>query len=163
NTGAGVLNLSGTPKVAVGGANAVDFTVTLQPTSPVAATNGTTTFQVTFDPSAAGLRSATLSIANDDSNENPYDFSIQGTGINATTYTVNSSADTGAGSLRAAITSANGGGGAAIITFDPATFPAPGPNIIQLSSVLPDLNADVTITGPGANLLIVRGPYDGFS
>jgi hypothetical protein len=61
--------------------------VTLDPTTPVAATNGTTTFQVTFDPSAAGLRTATISIANDDSDENPFDFAIQGTGT-APTYPV---------------------------------------------------------------------------
>jgi hypothetical protein len=80
NTGTGALNLTGTPKVAVSGTNAADFTVTTQPTTPVAATTGTTTFQVTFDPSASGLRTATLSIANDDSDENPFDFAIQGTG-----------------------------------------------------------------------------------
>jgi hypothetical protein len=41
---------------------------------------GSTTFQVTFTPSATGLREATLSIANNDGDENPYNFSIQGTG-----------------------------------------------------------------------------------
>ena len=80
NSGAAALTLSGTPKVAVSGTHAADFTVTTQPTSPVAATTGSTTFQVTFDPSASGLRSATLSIANDDADENPFDFSIAGTG-----------------------------------------------------------------------------------
>ena len=80
NTGPGALNLSGSPKVAISGTNASDFTVNLQPNSPVAATNGTTTFQVTFDPSASGSRTATISIANNDSNENPYNFSVQGTG-----------------------------------------------------------------------------------
>ena len=40
----------------------------------------TTTFTVHFDPSATGLRSATISIDNDDADENPYDFAIQGTG-----------------------------------------------------------------------------------
>lgn len=74
------LNLTGNPKVAVSGANAVDFTVTSQPTSPVVG-GGSTLFQVTFNPGAAGLRSATLSISNDDSNENPYNFAIQGTGV----------------------------------------------------------------------------------
>ena len=80
NTGDAALNLTGSPKVAVSGPNAADFTVTAQPTTPVAATNGTTTFQVTFDPSAPGLRSATLSIASDDSNVATFDFAIQGTG-----------------------------------------------------------------------------------
>ncbi len=83
NTGTAALTLSGTPKVAVGGAQAAEFTVALQPVSPVAATSGTTTFQVTFGPSAAGTRAATLSIANDDADENPYNFSIQGTGTAA--------------------------------------------------------------------------------
>ena len=83
NLGAGALNLSGTPKVALSGTNAADFTVTALPTSPVAAISGTTTFQITFNPSAGGTRTATVSIANDDSDENPYTFAIQGTGTAA--------------------------------------------------------------------------------
>lgn len=80
NTGETALTLSGTPKVAVGGTHAADFTVTTQPSSPVSAA-GSVTFVVSFDPSATGTRSATLSIANDDSDENPYNWSIQGTGV----------------------------------------------------------------------------------
>jgi hypothetical protein len=34
----------------------------------------------TVDPSATGLRTTTVSIANDDADENPYDFANQGTG-----------------------------------------------------------------------------------
>ena len=81
NPGTVALNLTGTPKVSVNGTNAADFTVTSQPSSPVNTGGGSTTFQVTFDPSAGGLRTATLSIVNDDTDENPYTFSIQGTGI----------------------------------------------------------------------------------
>jgi hypothetical protein len=83
NTGTAILNLMGTPKVSIIGANASDFTVSAQPVSPVAAANGTTTFTIQFTPSATGRRAATVSIANDDTDENPYDFSIQGTGIPA--------------------------------------------------------------------------------
>src|SRR5439155_8444101 len=79
NTGLGALNLTGSPKVQITGANAADFTVTVQPTSPVAP-SGTTTFTIHFDPSAQGLRTASVTIANDDSDENPYDFNIQGSG-----------------------------------------------------------------------------------
>ncbi|MEP6704700.1 MAG: choice-of-anchor D domain-containing protein, partial [Acidobacteriota bacterium] len=79
NGGTANLNLTGVPKVVIGGTNAADFTVTLQPASTVAPA-ASTTFDVTFDPSASGLRSATISIANDDSDENPYDFLIQGNG-----------------------------------------------------------------------------------
>ncbi|RFS18431.1 S-layer family protein [Emticicia sp. C21] len=80
NTGTTLLNLTGTPKVAISGTNAADFTVTIQPVSPLAATIGTTDFQITFDPLAQGLRTANVSIANDDTDENPYTFAIQGTG-----------------------------------------------------------------------------------
>ncbi len=80
NTGSADLNLTAATKVQISGANAADFSVTVEPSSPVAATTGTTTFTVRFDPSAVGSRSATISIDNDDADENPYDFAIQGTG-----------------------------------------------------------------------------------
>ena len=79
NTGDGDLLLTGTPKVTFLGGNAADFSVSLEPTSPVAP-GGSTTFTVVFNPSAGGLRTTTLSIANNDSDENPYTFAIQGTG-----------------------------------------------------------------------------------
>ena len=84
NSGAGTLNLTGSPRVVIGGTHAADFSVTVGPGSPLGPINGGTAFTVVFDPSAAGLRTATLSIANDDSNENPYNFSIQGTGVTPT-------------------------------------------------------------------------------
>ena len=80
NTGTANLNLTGTSKVVIGGTHAGDFSVTLQPTSPVSSGGGTTTFTVRFNPSALGLRTATISIDNDDADENPYTFAIQGTG-----------------------------------------------------------------------------------
>ncbi|MCK5086332.1 MAG: choice-of-anchor D domain-containing protein, partial [Melioribacteraceae bacterium] len=79
NSGSAELTLAGTPKVSVSGTHATDFTVTVFPTSPVAALNGSTTFKITFTPSASGVRSAALSIPNDDGDENPYNFSIRGT------------------------------------------------------------------------------------
>ena len=82
NSGSGALTLSGSPLVALSGANAADFTVAVQPSASVAAGAGTT-FQVSFDPSATGTRSATISIASNDTNENPYNFAIQGVGTAA--------------------------------------------------------------------------------
>jgi hypothetical protein len=79
NTGTSTLNLTGGPLVVIGGAHAGDFIVTAAPAASVSA-SGSTTFTITFNPSATGLRTATVSIANNDSNENPYTFSIQGTG-----------------------------------------------------------------------------------
>lgn len=76
NTGSGSLTVS-VPTVS--GTNASDFSINVNPTSPVAG-SGFTTFQVTFNPSAAGTRSATISITNNDTDEATYDFAIQGTG-----------------------------------------------------------------------------------
>lgn len=73
------LTLTGTPKVAISGTHAADFTVTSQPVSPVASP-GTTSFDILFNPSASGLRTALVTIASDDANEDPYTFAIQGTG-----------------------------------------------------------------------------------
>lgn len=89
NTGSGALNLtSASPYVSISGANASDFSVSIVPVTPVAAFSGSTTFEITFTPTAAGLRTATLSIANNDSNENPYDFAIQGTGTTCTSAVI---------------------------------------------------------------------------
>ena len=85
NTGTGALTLSGSPRVEITGANAGDFTVSVLPASSVAA-SGTTTFQITFSPTATGLRTAAISIVNDDADENPYNFSIQGTGTAAPAF-----------------------------------------------------------------------------
>ncbi|WP_338733412.1 LamG-like jellyroll fold domain-containing protein [Mangrovimonas cancribranchiae] len=79
--GSNDLNLTGSsPYVNISGTHAGDFTVTTIPASTIAAGNNTV-FAIEFAPSALGLRSATVSIANDDSDENPYNFNIQGTGI----------------------------------------------------------------------------------
>ena len=68
------------PIVAFAGADPGDFTVTMQPATPVAGA-GNTTFTVTFDATTTGLRTATVSIANSDADENPYTFAIAGMGI----------------------------------------------------------------------------------
>ncbi len=80
NTGSAALNLTGGPFVTLSGST--EFNVTAQPTSPVAA-SGNTTFTVTYNPTNTGVDTATVSIANDDSDENPYTFDIQGNGLSA--------------------------------------------------------------------------------
>ena len=77
NVGTANLTIS-TPTIT--GTNAADFTISAVPSSPVASL-GSTTFNVTFVPGAAGLRTAAVSFVNGDSDENPYNFSIQGTGV----------------------------------------------------------------------------------
>ena len=73
NLGTAVLTVG---TVAVTG----DFNVLTQPSASVAI-GGNTTFVVRFAPTAAGTRNGTISFANNDSNEDPYNFSITGTGV----------------------------------------------------------------------------------
>ena len=80
NTGTEDLVLGGNPKVQISGTHTGDFTITEQPVSPVAA-GGTTTFWVKFDPAAAGLRTATLTIPNNDADEGNYTIALQGMGL----------------------------------------------------------------------------------
>lgn len=77
NSGTANLVVSGITK---SGTHAGDFTIgSLSPASPIPA-GSSATFTVTFDPSATGLRTATISIASNDCDENPYDFAVEGTG-----------------------------------------------------------------------------------
>ncbi|MFN8303116.1 MAG: choice-of-anchor D domain-containing protein [Saprospiraceae bacterium] len=105
------LALNGSPLVLVSGVDAADFNVTVSPASTVPA-NSSTTFTIVFDPSATGLRTATVIVANDDTDENPYNFSIQGTGTNCPTITFTATPTNACGSNsdgQIAITGVTGG------------------------------------------------------
>ncbi|KGL63876.1 choice-of-anchor D domain-containing protein [Polaribacter sp. Hel1_85] len=73
NTGLGALTIS---SVLVSGST--DFSITVNPTSPVAPTSGSTTFDVVFAPTTDGTKEAIISIYNNDDDENPYTFAVQG-------------------------------------------------------------------------------------
>lgn len=84
NLGFATLNLTGTTKVVLSGTNAADFILT-QPTLGSLALSQTTDFTVTFKPTTVGDKTATLTIANNDGDENPYIINLIGTGtLNAT-------------------------------------------------------------------------------
>jgi len=76
NSGTSPLAVTG---VTITGANAADFIVTTTPATVVAAA-GTTTFSVTFDPSVAGVRIATITVTTNDCDESSYDFAVAGSG-----------------------------------------------------------------------------------
>jgi hypothetical protein len=80
NSGSAPLQLTGNPIVTVTGQHARDFSVTSQPASPIAPGAGTT-FTVQFNPLNQGLRAATISVGNNDTLENPYQFAVQGAGF----------------------------------------------------------------------------------
>jgi gliding motility-associated-like protein len=75
NTGTASLGIN--LPVTISGANASDFTITVQPPNAVAAA-GSATFAVTFSPSAEATRSASITISNTDCDEASYIFAVQG-------------------------------------------------------------------------------------
>ncbi len=82
NTGTANLTLDGSPIIAISGTNVSEFVVTSQATSPVTSGGGTTTFTIEFTPTATGIRSAMVTIENEDCANDPYTFDIQGAGVN---------------------------------------------------------------------------------
>jgi hypothetical protein len=82
NDGTTVLTLTGvSPYITIGGTNPSDFSLVTFPSTPNMNLGFFKTFSINFNPTAPGIRTAIVSIANNDSNENPYTFLIQGTGI----------------------------------------------------------------------------------
>ncbi|MDU0371445.1 choice-of-anchor D domain-containing protein [Hymenobacter endophyticus] len=79
NRGTAPLDLTGLPIVTVSGTNAADFSIT-QPTVASVAAGSSVQFTVLFTPSATGMRSAVLSIASNDLDENPYPLTVRGSG-----------------------------------------------------------------------------------
>jgi hypothetical protein len=78
NTGNAPLHLTGSPPVVISGAHAAEFTILSQPAA-VLAPGGKSTFSIIFHPLAGGLRTALVTIANNDDTEHPYEFVVQGT------------------------------------------------------------------------------------
>ncbi len=76
----GNANLTGLT-ITKDGTNAADFAITANPTAPVPGPSGSTTFTVTFTPSARGTRTAAIHIASNDPNENPFDINLTGIGL----------------------------------------------------------------------------------
>ena len=72
------------------------------------------------------------------------------------TFTVTNTNDSGAGSLRAAITSANADSVSDTIVFDPSVFDGITPRTINLVTRL-EVTEAVSIVGPGANALSING------
>ncbi len=83
NLGLAGLTLTGTPLISITGANDNDFIVEQQPIASIS-TGATTTFQIKFAPRATGKKIAEIRIANNDEDENPYTFTIKGTGTSDT-------------------------------------------------------------------------------
>lgn len=78
NSGTGTLNVT---SIVMSGTNAADFAVGGITLPATVAAGASTTFTLTFTPAAAGVRTATIAINNDDADEGTYDYAVQGTGM----------------------------------------------------------------------------------
>lgn len=79
NNGDQILNLTRSPDVAISGNP--DFSILSQPAFDNLGGGQQVAFQIQFAPTSTGLKNATITIANTDSDENPYTFAVQGSGI----------------------------------------------------------------------------------
>ena len=82
NSGDKPLNLTTDPRVVISGADASAFSVTTDAAAVINA-NSSTTFEIEFAPTSAGVKNALVTVANDDLDEGTYTFAIQGTGAEA--------------------------------------------------------------------------------
>jgi hypothetical protein len=73
--------------ITIDGADAAMFTVTTSPMAPVSGPLGSTTFAIRFLASSSGTKTAALHIANNDSDENPFDINLTGLGLSQTADT----------------------------------------------------------------------------
>ncbi len=80
NTGNVALTI--TNPVTIAGLVNCTATVATAPAASVAAA-GTTTLVITVTPTAAGAFSFTVSVVNNDADENPYNWTVSGTGVKA--------------------------------------------------------------------------------
>jgi hypothetical protein len=78
----GNANLTGLG-ITKGGTHPDEFTVMSDPIAPVGGPGGTTNFTLRFTPIAAGLREASIQIASNDVNDDPFNITLRGTGITA--------------------------------------------------------------------------------
>lgn len=90
NQGLGDLVLTGTPRVAIGGAHAAMFVLTAIPDAAISGQNGFSLFGIRFTPVGSGLKTATLSIPSNDADKSPFIFQLNGAGL---AYTQDSDGD----------------------------------------------------------------------
>ena len=142
NTGGLDVNLTGTPLVQVTtGANLFGAGVSQNPTTPIPG-SGSTTFTIDVTPlaSATGAYDFSVSIDNNDPNENPYDFTVTGNLISNLPPVVG---------LVTGSNWVNAGGGLYTLTVNPGD---PINDSLQATDATPD-NMTVTVTNPVTAML----------
>ncbi|MBC3845552.1 choice-of-anchor D domain-containing protein [Winogradskyella echinorum] len=143
NIGASTLTLSGAPRVELVGAHPGDFNITLQPSATVGSL-ADSEFRIEFSPTADGTRTATVRIVNNDSDENPYEFDIEGTAVCSTVLTSTIWPTEGPENTEVTITSATDLTGATA-TINGLAMPVVSSNATELVVLVPAGAIDANI------------------
>ncbi|WP_395066766.1 choice-of-anchor D domain-containing protein [Flavobacterium sp.] len=151
NLGTTDMTLSGTPFVVVTGPHAALFTVTAQPASATVTGGSSVTFDITFNPNTPGAKNATVVIASNDPDENPYNFNISGTAKGTNNiYVYGNGNDVNSGATTTALTNLTNFGSNAVTT-----------GVKQNTFVVSNLSgasryfSNITISGPDAAMFSV--------
>jgi uncharacterized repeat protein (TIGR02543 family) len=83
NDGTADLTLNGSPIITKSGTNSDQFGIVQQPGLSTLIPGNSTTFILSFSPTSLGQKTASISIDNNDSDENPYIITLSGTAISA--------------------------------------------------------------------------------
>ncbi|MFZ4474040.1 MAG: choice-of-anchor D domain-containing protein, partial [Saprospiraceae bacterium] len=151
NLGTIDLNLTGLP-LTITGANANQFSITTQPSTPIAA-GSFSDMELQFVPTSTGAKTATISISSNDVNESPCSIAITGTAIAQSLYfrSKNSGDWTDVNTWE---TSLNGSGWSNA-TVAPVNFASDLTVTIQsghVVNILDDLTVDELVVAAGATL-----------
>ena len=150
NLGTTVLSLTGAPLIQISGTHASSFSVFTAPSNSIAG-GGSTTFTIRFSPTTPGAKNATITIASNDPDENPYRFNISGTcqGTN-NIYVTGAGYDVVKGSTTTSTTNLTNFGLVAVTTgIKQDTF------VITNLSSGPRYFSTVSISGPDAAMFTV--------
>ena len=145
NLGSQPLQLTGTPVVTFEGAHPNDFVVSTQPNSIINSA-GSSLLQIRFKPTAAGVRTAWVRIDNNDADENPYLFLVQGTGQCTGTFTGTFLPNNGPVNTIVTITSATNLTGATVVFG--------GQNLPLLSSSSSEIKVRIPEDAISGNLIV---------
>ena len=153
NNGAAGLDLTGFPYVALSGSG--DFSVATQPSLDPIPAGGSDTFTIACDPSGIGPRTATVSVANNDSDQDPYTFVVQCTGADTdppdvSSITLADADPTNAITVNFTVTFDESVTGVGIGDFTPDESGLTGASIDAVSG-----------SGTSWNVLVVTGTGDG--
>lgn len=143
NNGMDTLHLTGLPLVVIGGSNPLDFVVSGLPLEAIEV-GEYTTFAITFTPQSMGYRSAIVTIANNDSNEHPYTFKIDGHG-NCQPASIAITPTSGPVGTQITITAITNNLTAATVSLNGQLMSVTQSGATQLKAIIPPMAASGTI------------------